>query len=50
MLLSNVNRNGKKPRENRSMRMARRKRCWAGVSFGLGGSGGGSGGCMMRVS
>lgn len=32
MTLSNVNRNGKNPRENLSMSMARRKRCWAGVS------------------
>lgn len=32
MTFSNVNRNGKNPRENLSMSIARRKRSWAGVS------------------
>lgn len=33
MTFSKVNRNGKKPRENLSISMARRKRCCAGVSI-----------------
>lgn len=35
MLFNNVNKNGKNPREKRSIKMARRRRCWAGVSRGV---------------
>lgn len=35
MLFNKVNKNGKNPREKRSMRMARRKRCCAGVRRGV---------------
>lgn len=50
MLFRSVNRNGKNPRENRSIKMARRSLCWAGVNFGFGGSGGMGAGCKINVS